>query len=226
VSDHNAIRELIAPVALGAATEQETSDVERHAATCHDCRAELDLLRGAAAGLALEVPQLDPPPALKARVMDAVRAENRIQGVVAPPRRRRWALWPSLAGALAVLAAGLVVWNVSLQGNDPATRQIAFVGANDPGVSGRVVIDAKGSAVMRITGLPPLAADQSYELWTIRDGKPRSEGFAARTAQGEVVVATADLAGASALAITPERRSNTVAPSDTPIVVVPLTSTG
>jgi anti-sigma-K factor RskA len=226
VSDHNAIRELIAPVALGAATEQETTDVERHAATCHDCRAELDLLRAAAAGLALEVPQLDPPPALKARVMDAVREENRSRALLAPPRGRRWALFPSLAGALAVLVVGLVVWNVSLQENDRAGRQISFVGTKDPGVSGRVVIDAKGAAVMRITGLPALASDQSYELWTIRDGTPRSEGFGARTAQGEVVVATADLAGASALAITPEHRSNTSAPSDTPIVVVPLASTG
>ena len=226
MSDHNAIRELIAPVALGAATEQETADVERHAATCHDCRAELDILRGAAAGLALEVPQLDPPPALKGRVMDAVRAEHRSQAVGAPSRRGRWALWPSLAGALAVLTAGLVAWNVSLQGNGPASRQISFVGTNDPRVSGRVVIDAKGTAVMRITGLPQLAADQSYELWTIRDGRPRSEGFAALTAHGEVVVATADLAGASALAITPEHRSNTAAPSVTPIVAVPLKSIG
>lgn len=225
MSDHNAIRGLIAPVALGAATEQETTDVERHAATCDDCRAELDLLRGAAAGLALEVPQLDPPPTLKARVMDAVRAENRVQAAVAPPRRRRWASWPSLAGAMAVLAVGLVAWNVSLQGNDPASRQISFVGTKDPGVSGRVVIDAKGAAVMRITGLPALAADQGYELWSIRGGTPRSEGFAARTSQGEVVVATADLAGATALAVTPEQRSNIAAPSDTPIVVVPLTST-
>ena len=225
MSDHNAIRELIAPVALGAATEQETADVERHAATCHDCRAELDVLSAAAAGLALEVPQLDPPPALKGRIMDAVRVENRVQAVGTPSRRGRRTLWPALAGALAVLAAGLVAWNVSLQGNGPASRQISFVGTSDPGVSGRVVIDAKGTAVMRITGLPQLAADQSYELWTIRDGRPRSEGFAARTAHGEVVVATADLAGASALAITPEHRSNTNAPSVTPIVVVPLKST-
>lgn len=223
--DHDAIRELIAPVALGAATEQETAEVERHAATCHDCRAELDILRGAAAGLALDVPQLDPPSALKSRVMDAVRADGRAPASVAPSRRRRFSLWPSLAGALAVLAAGLIVWNVSLQGDDPVSRQISFVGTTDPSVSGLVVIE-KDAAVMRITGLAALAPDEGYELWTIRDGIPRSEGFAARTASGEVVVATADLAGVTALAVTPEKRSNTSAPSVTPGIVVPLASTG
>lgn len=217
--DHEAIRELIAPVALGAATEHETADVERHAASCHDCRAELDIMRGAAAGLALAVPQLDPPPALKARVMEAVHAQSRVHAPAVPVRRGRLLRWPALAGAMAVLMLGLVSWNVALQRDGSGGRQIAVATGS---VSGRVVIDADGAAVMRLTGLAALAPDEGYELWTIRDGTARSEGFAARTAQGEVVIATADLAGVSALAITPEKRSNTLAPSVTPVVVVSL----
>ncbi len=224
MSDHDAICDLIAPVALGAATEQEQAEVERHAASCHDCRVDLDGLRSAAAGLALEVPQLDPPAELRGRIMDAVRADGRVRTPVTPVRRRGFAMWPALAGALAVLAAGLVTWNVTLQGGGQPTRQISFVGTTDPSVSGRVVIDETGAAVMRITGLPPLDADESYELWTIRDGTPRSEGFAARTAQGEIVVATADLVGATALAVTPEARSNTASPSVAPVIMVPLQS--
>lgn len=224
MSDHDAIRDLIASVALGAATEHEHAEVERHAATCHDCRAELDGLRSAVAGLALDVPQIDPPTALKDRIMDAVRADGRPRTSPAPVRRPRRAMWPALAGALAVLAAGLVTWNVTLQGDGPETRQISFVGTTDRSVSGRVVIDESGAAVMRIVGLPPLEAGESYELWTIRGGTPRSEGFAARTANGEVIVATADLAGVTALAVTPEERSNTAAPSVAPVVVVPLQS--
>jgi anti-sigma-K factor RskA len=73
-----------------------------------------------------------------------------------------------------------------------------------------------------VSNLPGLAADESYELWTIRDGKPRSEGFAARTADGEIVVATADLEGATALAITPEPRLNTTAPTGDQLVVIDL----
>jgi hypothetical protein len=224
MSAHDAIRELIAAVALGAATEQEPAEVERHAVTCHDCRAELDALRGAATGLALDVPQLDPPSALKARVMDAVRNERRPAPARTP--RRRFAAWPALAGALGVLAAGLVAWNLTLQDTGPDRTEIAFTSPTDADVAGRVVIDEDGAAVMRITGLPALAPDEAYELWTIRDGTPRSEGFAARTDDGEVVVATADLAGATALAVTPEKRSNVAAPTSTPVVTVPLPGTG
>jgi anti-sigma-K factor RskA len=220
VSDHDAIRELIAPVALGAATEQEVAEVERHAATCHDCRSELDIMRGAAAGLALDVPQLDPSPALKTRVMDAVRASGPLQASAPPPgRRRRFAAWPALAGALAVLAAGLVAWNVSLQRDSGGGREIAVAAGS---ARGTVVIHDDGTAVIRLAGLPPLDPDEGYELWTIRDGSPRSEGFAARTAQGELVVATADLAGAAALAITPEKRTNVLAPTVAPKIVVSL----
>jgi anti-sigma-K factor RskA len=225
MSAHDHIRELIAPVALGAATEVEEAEVERHAATCHECRAELEALRGAATGLALEVPQMDPPPQLKARVMDAVRADARARAVVAkaPAPRRRLSLWPATAGALAVLAVGLVAWNVSLQSDTGAeAAPISFVGTADPTIRGTVVIGDDGVAVMRVTGLPLPAAGVSYELWTIRNGVPRSEGFAAMTPTGEAVVATAAIGDATALAITPEVRTNTAAPTVDPIIVVPL----
>lgn len=220
MSDHEVIRSLIAVVALGAATEQEIADVERHAATCSDCRDELDGLRAATTGLALDVPQLDPPAALKRKVLAAVHDGSVRRGRAGPGRPwPRFALWPAAAAAFGALAIGLFAWNVSLRGGDSA-REIAFVGAG--GASGKVVITDDGTAVMRITGLPALAASQGYELWTIRGGKPRSEGFAARTEGGDIVVATGDIGDAKALAVTAEERANTAAPTQDPLVTVPL----
>ena len=227
MSDHAGIRDLIGAVALGAATDEEHDRVERHAAICHECRSELDGLRAAASVFALEVPQLDPPATLKRRVMASVRddaARNHRPAASRP--RRALALWPALAGALAVLVAGLVAWNITLQRDRGADNTVAFVGTADaPAAAGRLTIDREGTAVMRITGLPALPSNQGYELWTVRNGVPRSEGFAARTAAGEVVVATADLDGASALALTPEPRSNTASPTGTKLVVVPIRAT-
>ncbi len=218
MSDHDELHALIAPVALGAATDQERAAVERHSASCRDCRAELDALRAAAGELALDVPQIDPPAALKGKVMDRIHAEGaRVSRSPVRPRRRL-SLWPALVGALSVLAAGLLAWNVTLRGDDP--RQITFVGTS--GASGDVTLTDDGTAVMRVRNLPALRPDQGYELWTIRDGTPRSEGFAAVTTGGEVVVATADLEGVEALAITPEVRTNTAAPSVDPIVAVEI----
>lgn len=226
MTDHDAIRDLVAAVALGAATEQEVAEVERHAATCPECRSELDALRAATAGLALDVPQVDPPPALKKRVMDAVRDDAvRRPRVAAPPPRRRFAMWPALSAGLAALVIGLFAWNVTLRDGGGDGRTIPFAGqAQAPQVRGTVTVRDDGTAVMRIQGLPPLEEGKGYELWSIRDGTPRSEGFAALTADGEVVVATADVASASALAVTAEQRTNTGAPTQDPLIVVPLST--
>ena len=225
MTNHDGIRDLIGAVALGAATPDEHERVERHAATCPECRAELDALEAAAGALALEVPQLEPPSALKRTIMAAVHDDavrNRRPAPVRP--KRGLALWPALAGALAVLAAGLIAWNVTLQRDNGAGTTVTFVGTADaPAAVGRLSIDNRGTAVMRISGLPaPGGPDQGYELWTVRNGVPRSEGFAAQTTAGELVVATADLDGASALAVTREPRSNVAAPSGAKLVVVPL----
>lgn len=225
MSDHDEIRDLIGAVALEAATPDEHDRVERHAATCHECRAELDALQTAVGALALEVPQLDLPSALKRKIMTAVRDDAARHHLPAPSRPRRGlALWPALAGALAVLAGGLIAWNVTLQRDGGPGTTVAFVGTADaPAAAGRLSIDDKGTAVMRVTGLPaPDDPDHGYELWTVRNGVPRSEGFAAQTATGELVVATADLDGASALAVTREPRSNTAAPTGAKLLVVPL----
>jgi hypothetical protein len=224
MSGHDEIRDLIGAVVLGAATDAETALVSRHAATCHECRAELDGLRAAASALALAVPQVDPPAALKRSVMAAVRDDAaRARPAGASRSRRRLARWPALAGALAVLAAGLLAWNLTLQDGRSGTETVAFAGTADaPGATGRLTVADDGTAVMRISGLPAPAAGEGYELWSVRDGVPRSEGFAARTEHGEVVIATADLDGASALAVTREPRINTTAPTGAKLVVVPL----
>lgn len=224
MTGHDEIRDLIGAVVLGAATDAEKTLVERHSATCHECRAELDGLRAAASTLALDVPQIDPPATLKRKVMAAVRDDAARSHAAAEPRRRRGlSRWPALAGALAVLAAGLLAWNLTLHGNGGGNQTIAVVGTADAaGAQGRLSIADDGTAVMRITGLPAPAADEGYELWTVRDGVARSEGFAARTADGDVVVATADLDGASALALTRESRANTTSPTGAKLVVVPL----
>ena len=73
--EHDALRDLIAPVALGAADPHEIARVEAHVAECAVCREELGSLRSAAGVLAVAVPQRDPSADLKASLMRTVRAE-------------------------------------------------------------------------------------------------------------------------------------------------------
>jgi anti-sigma-K factor RskA len=232
--EHDRVRDLLAAVALGAADPEESELAESHAETCPICREELDGLRAAASVLAVDVPQIDPPPGLRDRVLGAVRAEAARDGVVAPepPSERRWFRMPSLGRAWAPVAAvlaaaviGLVAWNVVLQRSDePAVTTVSISGGpTAPGISGQVVVlRDQDTAVMRLRNLPPPGAGRAYELWAIRDGRPVSAGFMTSTAGDGAVAATQDLEGVSALAVTPEPRSNTRAPTGPMVAVASL----
>lgn len=97
MTDHDTIRDLLAPVALGAAEPHEEVLVEAHLATCAGCRAELEQLTATATMLALDVPPADPPPELRRTIMGVVEREAELRArrrVVPEPRTRRAAWFP------------------------------------------------------------------------------------------------------------------------------------
>lgn len=105
--------DLAAVVAVDAADPEDVRRVEDHAASCPDCGAQLDAFRAAAAGLAAFVPQVEPPPDLRERVLASVQREPRQLGLV----RRMWpraVRRPRLSAAWLVAAASMVVAVVAL----------------------------------------------------------------------------------------------------------------
>ncbi len=241
--EHDALRDLLAPVALGAADPEETARVEAHAAECAVCREELAGLRSASDVLALAVPQREPSPALRASLMATVRAEAagreapRATAPAAAPRRGlgerlRGALgsvrpWPAVAvvGAIAALLLG---WNIVLQaGDDPGGENVtalAVTGTADaPGVSGRVVyVPDEDTAVVRLSGLPVLDPGDAYQLWVVRDGQASSAGLFEPTGPAQAVRVAEDLADADALAVTAQPSTSRTAPEGPILVEAPL----
>ncbi|MGB8507526.1 MAG: zf-HC2 domain-containing protein, partial [Pyrinomonadaceae bacterium] len=71
---HEDYRELLALEAAGALTEEESRSLSAHVETCAECRAELDALRETAASLIYTVAPVAPPPELRARILERVRA--------------------------------------------------------------------------------------------------------------------------------------------------------
>lgn len=69
-TEHDALAELVPLYALDALDPDEAQAVHAHLATCAQCRAELDSLRGTVADLA-EVTAVEPPSSLRARVLAA-----------------------------------------------------------------------------------------------------------------------------------------------------------
>lgn len=232
---HEELRDLIAPVALGAATRDEVIQVEAHVRGCEHCRSELEGLRAAVDVLALAPEDVEPSPDLRLRVMAEVRDEAEAMRVLsqpsqaaaappaAAPRRTRswWASlrnpWPATAVGLAALAAGLLTWNVALQTEDrpPAAIISADVSGTDaaPGIEGRVVfVESEGQVVLQLSGLAPLPKGMAYQLWTIDGGIPTSAGTFSADVSGRALVVARDAAGADAIGITAQPPTRTTAP--------------
>lgn len=71
---HEEYKEMLAEYALGALDAGEANALEAHLATCADCRAELASWRDTAAVLAYSVPLVEPPTALRSRLLESVSA--------------------------------------------------------------------------------------------------------------------------------------------------------
>ena len=99
-------QDLIAAYALGALSPREMERVEGHVERCAQCAGELREAMEAAGVLALAVPQQEPPPLLRARIMHQVRSERRPEKAPFWRLPRGWRL--AAAGVVGVGLAALL----------------------------------------------------------------------------------------------------------------------
>jgi hypothetical protein len=198
-------QDLAAVVALDAADADDVRRVEEHAAACPACRGWLDQMRSAAAGLGVLVPQVDPPLALQARLVEAVRREPRPFAFVRrvlPRRPRLSAAW-LVAAASFVVAVVSLAWVAILQvqisdlrgqsvvasERDARIDRVVTVLASDQlavkslqpvaatlASTGYVFLDPNsGTGMLMCHGLPPVEQGHAYQIWFVR-GNDRVSG--------------------------------------------------
>lgn len=151
-AEHDVIREASGLYVLGTLEASERAAFEAHLATCEACGAEVRSLRSVADALPFGAVQVDPPAALRARILAAVGAPgaspaSSAQTVVPfapkpkpvisnmteterrePHSRAFWAGWISAAAMLIVAAgAGIYAANLKLQLNDVELRLVDAV---------------------------------------------------------------------------------------------------
>lgn len=245
VNRHQAQEENVGAYLLGALTELELHAFERHLAECPLCSDEVERLRPAVDALPRSVPPVDPPPRLKASLMEEVEADARRRARSARRRPlaalREWlsaaggalggmrpaAAWVSVAFVLVVGAlTGYAVTEIrSGAGESSKTLAAEVDRSRIPSGSGSLVVpgeDDKG-AILRVHGMPPLEGNGVYQVWLKRNGETISQSLfnVGRDGDGAAAIAE-DLTGAEAVLVTRERAGGARAPSEEPVLSVAL----
>lgn len=235
------VDELAGAYALGAAEPEEELAISEHLTGCDDPHVEARALIGAAGALAATPEHLEPPQALRARILATAAAtpqEHAAQPARAAAQPARPPAWwrldrlaPALAAAGLALAIGLGAWGVTLQQQiaerDGLLRAIASADAAFP-VRGEAgsgwLIETDGEALFVADGLAALPLDQLYELWLIEpDGSPTAVGVIAQVDGVTVLPLERSLGAATAFAVTVEAR-RVDAPTSDPVLLAPLGS--
>ena len=173
--------------ALGILEPDEQSSVEAHLERCPACRAEAAALVEVTNLLALGVPLLVAPDALRQRVLDEAGRVPAAPGEVDKGHRwnrvgqalRRFLTLPLWRPAAAGLILLLLISNLyflyrlrQLENQPPVDQQTILLGGTDAAPeAGGVLLIREGEPIgtLVVNGLPPLGPEQQYQLWLVRD---------------------------------------------------------
>jgi anti-sigma-K factor RskA len=209
----------VAPYVLGALEPAEARAFAQHVQVCAVCRDEIAALTPVLDVLPTSVPRYEVSPALRRRVMHAVRSEPK----TARRPGRSFRSWthsaarvlprPAVAVALAIAVAfGLVVGARS--GGSPTWMIEASVGPAELRVAG-------GHGELIVDHLSPAPPDRVYELWLQRGSRmPAPSTLFAVTSRGTAVVGVpGDLAGVTRVLVTVEPTGGSRVPTTRAVIV-------
>jgi len=180
-------------------------------------------------------PQL--PAADDRPVAEAAPAAGPAADAPEPAKRRRWTRGLlALAASVALLVGigvGAAMISASLnrppavvalqQIEDAPDAQSATVDVADGGTATAHWSESVGKAVLVSDALPPIAQDESFELWFVRDGAAISAGTFESSRQPTTALLEGAMQPGDVIAVTvePQGGSPTGQPSSEPIVTIP-----
>jgi anti-sigma-K factor RskA len=242
------VREAAGAYALRALPPEEMREVEAHLRECN-LHEEFASLRATVSLLAFTAEERDPPAVLQSRIMAAVLAgDGASRAAPAPvpfpmPRREPRGIRPSwaLAAALALLAIGLLAWNITLlRADDGAPRQVfvpqpvTVTGVPTSALVGRVIDGPAAGTVLRyiaheqvsvleVIGLGQLEAGRIYQIWTLSGKDVTGVGLFTVAPDGTARVAfTSPLFDGDTVAVTEEPAGGSAAPTSEPLFAIPV----
>jgi anti-sigma-K factor RskA len=223
--DHDPRSDEIAAYLLGALEPGEAAELDRHLASCEECRRELEWLRPAAQLLPESVERVEPPRELRGRLMEQVRAEAGTAQT--PPRERGWRVggWSlrPVAGlaALALILAAVGAYLIGSGGSGEGGATTVVTGRS-PGVTAEMVRQGE-SGTLHLANLHQLPGDEVLQAWVQRGERvesaktlfvPNPDGTASATIDG--------MDGVTTVMVTAEPRGGSARPTGKPIVSVSI----
>jgi len=225
---------------LGALDDTERAAFEEHLEGCSECREEVAELRPAAWALPVSVDPVEPPPALKSRIMAEVEREASLLAAAgpeadrppAPARRRRLPslriprLVPAaLAAALLVVGVAIGVGVSQLGGENPHTVQAQVTDrAKAPDAAADVEVGEEGATLVA-HGLPLPPSGRVYQVWIKRPGRAPEPTSALFTPSGDGT-ATASVPGkmdgVAQVLVTDEPDGGSLTPTRDPLLVADM----
>jgi anti-sigma-K factor RskA len=216
----------IAPYLLGALDAADAERFERHLAGCELCRTDLERLRPAARALPPTAEPVEPPPALKKRVMaeverDAARRRQADRVSAQGPHAAWWRRpLPVLAAACVVLLVGVGV-GTALTGEDALTVD----GKAPPGATAQ--LEVRGDdGTLRVSGMADAPAGRVYQVWLMREGSSTPEPTDALFDVDRDGTATVDVPGdmehVDRVLVSDEPRGGSRAPTTQPGIAIEM----
>lgn len=230
---------MVGAYALDALDHHEQVAFEAHLAGCPSCSDELAEFSATAERLGSAV-ALTPPASLRATVLAAVATTPQERRVIPLRPAERWRRRaPVLLAAASVLAVvsvlGIYIGEHNRLSETEDQRQLeaqvlaaddAVTTAERIGDSTRVKViasDSMDSAVVVMRGVPPLAEDDSYQMWAVGPDQPQSLGVMGNDdVEGTTSHLVEGIRDADVLAITVEPEGGSEQPTDEPIITVDL----
>jgi anti-sigma-K factor RskA len=227
--------ELIALAALGVLDRVDASGLEAHLASCRRCASAANAFQRTAAGLPESLDLLEPPAALRRRLLDAVYSSGDLQK--RPTRHRLRSLWDRdparrgyTAGGLVALAAAaaLAVLFARAEMTAPAVEVFPVnAAAVQPAAQGQLTFyPSTARGVLTVRGLETgVIRSHTYEVWLITaEGSTRPVAFLSPPPSGDTwtAVVPGDLLRYQALATTVEPAGGTARPTGPEVFSVAL----
>jgi len=211
-----------APYVLGALEPAEARAFAHHLESCAVCRDEVEALARVLDVLPESAPRHEVSPALRRRVMNAVRSEPPNASVVRTRLSRRPAWTPrarlalprSAVGAALALAVLLAVV-IAARSAGPTTRVLsASVGHAQLRI-------ADGHGTLAVDHLPPAPPGRVYELWLQRGSRaPAPSTLFAVTSRGTAVLGVpGKLTGITRVLVTVEPSGGSRVPTTRAVIV-------